>query len=142
MVFSITTYGSETWTLRKRERNRIDAFEMWAYRRLLGISWSDRITNDTVLERVGHGKTLLRDIQRAQLRYFGHIARRDSTSLEKVAMLGYVEGTRSRGRPRHRWTDNIKALVGTSLVECIRQAQDRRGWCEVVRTRGTSSHRG
>ena len=93
MVFSITTYGSETWTLRKRERNRIDAFEMWAYRRLLGISWSDRITNDTVFERVGQGKTLLRDIQRAQLRYFGHIARRDSTSLEKVAMLGYVEGT-------------------------------------------------
>ena len=142
MVFSITTYGSETWTLRKRERNRIDAFEMWAYRRLLGISWSDRITNDTVLERVGHGKTLLRDIQRAQLRYFDHVARRDSTSPEKVAMLGYVEGTRSRGRPRHRWTDNIKALVGTSLVECIRLAQDRRGWCEVVRTRGTSSHRG
>ena len=86
MVFSIITYGSETWTLCKRERNRINAFEMWAYQRLLGISWSDRITNDTVLERVGHGKTLLRN-SKSQLRYFGHIARCDSTSLEKVAML-------------------------------------------------------
>ena len=119
-------------------RNRIDAFEMWAYRRLFGISWSDRVTNIEVLERVGHSKTLLRNIQKAQLRYFGHIARRDSSSLEKTVMLGFVEGQRSRGRPKHRWTDNIKALVGVSLRECIEQAQDRRLWCGIIQ-RCTSS---
>ena len=70
---------------------------MGAYRRLLGISWSHRITNATVLESVGHEKILLRDIQRAQLRYFGHIARRDATSLEKVAMLGFVEAHDAEG---------------------------------------------
>ena len=131
LVFSITTYGCETWTLRQRERNRIDAFEIWAYRRLFGISWSDRVTNIEVLERVGHSKTLLRNIQKAQLRYFGHIACRDSSSLEKTVMFGF-------GRPKHRWTDNIKALVGASLRECIEQAQDRRLWCGIIQ-RCTSS---
>ena len=122
---------------------RLCPLRHWLYSmEYLGISWSDRITNATVLERVGHEEILLRNIQRAQLRYFGHIARRDATSLEKIAMLGFVEGTRSRGRPLQRWTDNIRGLVGTSLAECIHQAQDGSGWCEVVRVRSTSSHRG
>ena len=126
LVFSITTYGSEIWTLRERERNRVDAFEMWAYRRFFGMSWSDRITNVEVLERVGHSTILLRNIQKGQLRYFGHKARRDSSSLEKTVMLGFVEG--------QKWTDNIKALVGASLRDCIQQAQDRRLWCNNIQT--------
>ena len=107
---------------------RLCPLRHWLYSmEFLGISWSDRITNATIMEKVGHEEILLRnekillrlrDIQRAQLRYFGHIARRDATLLEKIAMLGFVEGTRSRGRPLQRWTDNfgIPNLVKSKLL--------------------------
>ena len=102
LVFSIVTYGAESWTMKKRDECKISAFETWAWRRLLGISWRDKVSNDQVLRNINTTPRLLSKIHKMQLTYFGHIARRDGESLEKTIMTGLVPGNRSRGRPRQQ----------------------------------------
>ena len=132
LVFSIAKYGSESWTMRKTERKRINSFELWAWRRLLRISWQDRITNNDVLNAVGNPESLLNQIVKSQLTYFGHICRRDGSSLEKTMLLGSIEGTRGRGRPRIRWLDTLTKQTGKTLRQLTEMSQNRVDWRKFV----------
>ena len=135
LVFPLVTYACETWTMKARERARVEAFEMYAWRSLLSIHWAQRRTNASVLLDMGphRGGGLLQFINTMQLRYFGHVARRDNNNLEKNCMLGMMEGDRRRGRPRMRWTDGIKKLTGKkTLHEAISNAQRREVWNVVI----------
>lgn len=133
LVFSIATYACETWTLRKEERKRIEAFELWAWRRLLRISWNEHQTNVNVLNNIGNPRSLLNRVIAKQLTYFGHTNRRDGGNLEKQVMFGTIEGNRGRGRPRISWLDNLKKVTGMTLQELSRSAQNRVHWRTFVK---------
>ena len=131
-VFSIATYDSESWAMTKNDRKRVDAFEMWCYnRRLLGVSWIHKRTNDWVLSRVGCELMLRKPIYNRKLHYFGHVSRKDG-SIEKFIMQGTVEGSRGRGRPSTSWTDDIKRNSELSLTVAIWLAANRTGWRSLV----------
>ena len=131
LVWPVATYGSESWTIRKREAKKIEAFEMYAYRRVLRISWRERRTNQSILQELDTTLSLLKDIRIRKLRYFGHVTRRNNLSTE--ILQGKFEGTRSQGRQRTRWTDNIKDWIGSGINECSRMAHDRLEWRSKVR---------
>ena len=131
-VFSIATYGSESWAMTKNDGKRIDAFEMWCYRRLLRVSWKDKRTNEWVLSKVGCELMLRRTIDSRKLRYFRHISRKDG-SIEKIIMQGAVVGSRGRGRPSTSWTDDIKRNSGLSLTAATRLAANRTDWRALVK---------
>ena len=131
-VFSIATYGSESWAMTHNNRKRVDAFEMWCYRRLLRVSWKDIRTSDWVLSMVRYELMLRKTIDSRKLRYLGHISRKDD-SIEKFIMQGTVEGSRGRGRPSTSWTDDIKRYSGLSLTAATRLAVNRTGWRPLVR---------
>ena len=126
LVWPAATYGCETWTVKAADKKRIASFEMTAYRRMLRISWTEHRTNQSILEQLNTTPRLLEEIQRRKLQYFGHVARADS--LCTTVLHGRIAGTRKRGRPRRRWTDDIKDWTGSSLAECVRAAQDRTCW--------------
>ena len=133
LIFPIATYGCETWYLTKSDQRRINSFEMWCWRRMLRITWIMKRTNDSVLQEIQPKKRLLCLIQSQMLSYFGHIARRDGDGLEKVIMQGRVEGNRKPGRPRTRWIDQIKSVVGaSSLQDLYFLARDRLRWRAIV----------
>ena len=123
------TYGSESWAMTKNDRKRVDAFEMWCYRRLLRVSWKDKRTNDWVLSKVGCELMLRKTIDSRKLRYFGHISRKDG-SIEKVIMQGTVEGSRGRGRPSTSWTDDIKRNSETKSYSS-NTASSKQNWLEI-----------
>ena len=126
-VFPIALYASETWTLNKADRNRIAAFEMWCWKRMLHIPWSMRRTNASILEEIGVSKRLLHTINIQMLSYFRHIARRKGNNLEKVIMQGMIEGKRRKGRPRSRWIDLIRSAIGRTplSMNCYALTEDR-----------------
>ena len=129
LVFPIASYASETWTLNKADRNRIAAFEMWCWRRMLRIPWTKRRTNASILlEEIDVSKRLLHTINSQMLSYFGHIVRRNGNNLEKVIMQGMIEGKRMKGRPRSRWIDQIRSAIGLPLRDCYALAEDRHLW--------------
>ena len=132
LIFPIATYGCESWTLTKADQSRITSFEMWCWRRMLRISWYMKRSNISVLEEIQPKRRLLSHVQSQMMKYFGHIARRGGNSLEKVIMQGCVEGRRKPGRPRTRWIDQIKSMVGCPLHELYNLVQDRQRWCDVV----------
>ena len=132
LIFPIATYGCESWTLTKADQSRITSFEMWCWRRMLRISWFMKRSNISVLEEIQPKRRLLSHVQSQMMKYFGHIARRGGNSLEKVIMQGCVEGRRKPGRPRTRWIDQIKSMVGCPLHELYNLVQDRQRWCDVV----------
>ena len=117
----------------KNDRKRVDAFEMWCYRRLLGVSWMEKRSNNWVLEKVGVELTVRGSINGRKLRYFGHINRRD-VSVEKLILQGSVEGSRGRGRPITSWTDDIKRITGLSMAEATQMTANRTEWRTLVRT--------
>ena len=125
-VYSILLYGDETWTLYVESIKRLEAFEMWIFRRLARISYKDRVTNEEVLRRLGVERRLLSQIKTHKLSYFGHIARHDS--LQKTVLTGRMEGKRGRGRPRRQWYDDIREWTGNQLYTNIMLAQDRVAW--------------
>ena len=106
MVFPVVMYGCETWTLKKAERRRIDAFELWCWSRLLRVSWAARRSNQSILKEISPGCSLEGLMLKLKLQYFGHLMRR-ADSFEKTVMLGKIEGRRRRGRQRMRWLDGI-----------------------------------
>jgi len=114
MIFPILTYGSESWMVRKKDRKKIEAFELQTWRRILRTSWTDRRTNLSILEEVKPKRSLEATILRLKLRYFGHVMRTKG-SLERDIVLGQVEGYRRQGRPRLRWIDSIKEITGLRL---------------------------
>ena len=116
MVFPVVMYGCESWTVKKAECRRIDAFELWCWRRLLRVSWTAKRSNQSILKEISPGISLEGLMLKLKLQYFGHLMRRVD-SLEKTLMLGRIGGRRKRGRPRLRWLDGITDSMDVSLSE-------------------------
>ena len=114
MVFPVVMYGCESWTLKKAERRRSDAFELWCWRRLLRVPWTARRSNQSILKEISPGFSLEGLMLKLKLQYFGHLMRR-TDSFEKTLMLGKIEGGRRRGRQRMRWLDGITDSMDMSL---------------------------
>lgn len=133
LIFPIFLYAAETWTLREIEKKKIDALEMWCWRRMLGVSWTEFRTNVSILQELGIKQRLSAIVQSRILAFFGHVLRRGSQSIERLVVQGKVEGTRPRGRSPMRWTDQIKSAVGGPLHECTRMTANRRRWRDIVR---------
>ncbi|KAK9401986.1 Reverse transcriptase domain-containing protein [Crotalus adamanteus] len=131
MVFPVAMYGCESWTIRKAERKRIVAFELWCWRRLLRVPWIARRSNQSVLEEINPDCSLEGQILKLKLKYFGHLMRRKD-SLEKSLMLGKIEGNRRRGRQRMRWLDGVTEAVGVNLNGLQKMVEDRKTWRNIV----------
>ena len=114
MVFPVVMYGCKSWTVKKAERRRIDAFELWCWRRLLRVPWAAR-SNQSILKEISSGCSWEGLVLKRRLQYFGHLMQR-ADSLEKTLMLGKTEGRRRRGRQRMRWLDGITDSMDISLV--------------------------
>ena len=114
MVFPVVMYGCESWTIKKAEHQRIDAFELWCWRRLLRVPWTARRSNQYILKEISPGCSLEGLILKLKLQYFGHLMQR-ADSLEKTLMLGKIEGRRRRGRQKMRWLDGITVSMDMSL---------------------------
>ena len=125
-VYSVLLYGSETWTLNKNLEKKIEAFEMWIFRRMGKISWTEKKTNKEVCKMLNVQPTLLKTIKSRKLQYFGHIKRHNNIC--KHIMEGNIEGKRARGRQRRTWLDDIKDWTNLSLQECNSQAKNRERW--------------
>ena len=129
-VFSILTYGSECWTISKEIERRIAAAEMWFFRRILKVSWTERVSNDEVLRRAGVERSLLKSIRKRQLEFLGHIMRKEG--LENLSITGKIDGRRSRGRQRLTYIGSISKWTNRTEQNILKATKDRRMWKSII----------